>query len=95
MPSPYLLDLVSALSSSASSSLCIFDDAFDTGPGPFKFDDISPGGYRHVREVAKVHTVEKVPKGCECQELCFCARLDVLNKRALRLVEEGRRCLQA
>ena len=93
MPNHHLLSLVSALSSSASTSLCIFDDAFDIYPG--EYSEVDPREYRHVREVKKMREVEivKQEKRCECMELCFCARLDVLNERAVGLVEEGRRCL--
>lgn len=84
MPNHHLLSLVSALSSSASTSLCFFDDAFEDSSGDF---DNGTGVY------ALVDTVEKEQKGCECMELCFCARLDVLNERAMGLLEEGRRCL--
>lgn len=89
----YLLDLVTALSSSASGSLCFLDYAICISPLDLEY---SYGGKvdKVGRERIYVSKVEREGKDCECEELCFCARLDVLNERVLGLVGEGRRCLE-
>lgn len=77
MPSHQWLDYIGISSNTATSNLCFLDDSIGTT------SDAHALGSR----------VRTPGHSCDCVELCFCDRLDVLNEQALSMIEEGEEIL--